>query len=161
MPVARTVRFHWAWWVLAIAVLLAWQYLPRQPAPHPAPSVTSSPGPAGSIGSARPTPAQPDAGASLPAFLPAEAGATIARIRRGGPFPHPQDGGVFGNREGHLPRQPRGWYREYTVDTPGLAHRGTRRIVTGGDPPQAWYYSDDHYASFRRFDPGTARGSTP
>ena len=51
-----------------------------------------------------------------------------------------------------LPRQPRGWYREYTVDTPGLSHRGARRIVTGGNPPREWYYTDDHYDSFRGFD---------
>lgn len=94
--------------------------------------------------------------AGLPAFLPPEAHATIALIRRGGPFPHRQDGQVFGNHEGHLPRQPRGWYREYTVDTPGARDRGARRIVTGGQPPRAWYYSDDHYAHFRRFAvPGT------
>ena len=90
---------------------------------------------------------------ALPAFLPPEADATIASIRRGGPFPHPQDGGVFRNREGHLPRMPRGWYREYTVETPGLPHRGARRIVTGGHPPRDWYYTDDHYDSFRAFRP--------
>jgi ribonuclease T1 len=95
--------------------------------------------------------ARPD----LPAFLPPEARSTIALIQRGGPFPHRQDGGVFGNREGHLPRQPRGWYREYTVDTPGLSHRGARRIVTGGQPPRDWYYTDDHYDSFRAFRPGS------
>ena len=61
---------------------------------------------------------------------------------------------MFGNREGLLPRQPRGWYREYTVDTPGLRHRGARRIVTGGNPPREWYYSDDHYRSFRSFHVG-------
>ncbi len=91
-------------------------------------------------------------GRALPAFLPPEARATVALIQRGGPFPHPQDGGVFGNYEGHLPRQPRGWYHEYTVPTPGARNRGMRRIVTGGTPPREWYYSDDHYASFRRFD---------
>lgn len=63
---------------------------------------------------------------------------------------------MFGNREGRLPRQPKGWYREYTVDTPGLGHRGARRIVTGGMPPTQWFYTDDHYDSFRRFDPGSA-----
>lgn len=93
-------------------------------------------------------PARSDA---LPAFLPAEARQTLALIARGGPFPHPQDGGVFGNYEGRLPAQPRGWYHEYTVDTPGLAHRGTRRIITGGSPPRAYWYTDDHYASFRPF----------
>lgn len=92
----------------------------------------------------------------LPGFLPPEAHETIAMVRRGGPFPHRQDGGVFGNREGRLPRQPRGWYREFTVDTPGLGHRGARRIVTGGAPPAQWYYTDDHYDSFRRFEPERA-----
>ena len=87
----------------------------------------------------------------LPAFLPAEARATIGLIQRGGPFPHRQDGSVFGNREQRLPQRSRGYYREYTVDTPGLSHRGARRIVTGGDPPEAWYYTDDHYDSFRSF----------
>jgi guanyl-specific ribonuclease Sa len=87
----------------------------------------------------------------LPAFLPPEARETIALVQRGGPFPHRQDGGAFGNREGRLPRKPRGWYREFTVATPGLRHRGARRIVTGGDPPREWYYTDDHYDSFRSF----------
>ena len=63
--------------------------------------------------------------------LPPEAADTLRLIARDGPFPHRQDGGVFGNREGRLPRKPRGWYREYTVETPGLRHRGARRIVTG------------------------------
>lgn len=84
--------------------------------------------------------------------LPAEALDTIALIQRGGPYPHRQDDGVFGNRERRLPSMPRGWYREYTVDTPGLDHRGPRRIVTGGNPPSEWYYTDDHYDSFRQFE---------
>ena len=101
-------------------------------------------------------PASPTAASTattgLPAYLPAEARQTIALIQRGGPYPHRQDDGVFGNFEGHLPRQPRGWYHEYTVETPGARNRGTRRIITGGTPPREWYYTDDHYASFRRFD---------
>jgi guanyl-specific ribonuclease Sa len=87
----------------------------------------------------------------LPAFLPAEADATLQLIARGGPFPHRQDGGVFGNREGLLPDRPRGYYHEYTVETPGARDRGARRIITGGNPPLAYYYTDDHYRSFRRF----------
>jgi len=87
----------------------------------------------------------------LPGFLPAEARQTIALIQRGGPFPHRQDGSTFGNREQQLPQRPRGYYREYTVDTPGGGNRGARRIVTGGNPPDAWYYTDDHYESFRSF----------
>lgn len=88
---------------------------------------------------------------ALPAFLPAEAHATLRLIAQGGPFPHSQDGSVFGNRERHLPSKPRGYYREYTVETPGLGHRGARRIITGGQPPDVYYYTDDHYDSFRSF----------
>lgn len=87
----------------------------------------------------------------LPDFLPTEAQDTLALIAAGGPFPHVQDGGVFGNREKRLPAKPRGYYREYTVDTPGLSHRGARRIITGGQPPEMYYYTDDHYDSFRSF----------
>ncbi|MDQ3040535.1 MAG: ribonuclease, partial [Pseudomonadota bacterium] len=97
--------------------------------------------------------------AQLPPHMPVEAADTIGRIQRGGPFPHQQDGSVFGNREGHLPRKPRGWYHEYTVETPGVSHRGARRIITGGNPPQVWYYTSDHYDSFRAFDPDPAGGS--
>jgi ribonuclease T1 len=85
--------------------------------------------------------------------LPDEALDTIDLIQRGGPFPYRQDGTTFGNRERLLPDEARGYYREYTVKTPGSPDRGARRIVTGGSPPQAWYYTDDHYRSFRPFDP--------
>ncbi len=73
-------------------------------------------------------------------------------IRRGGPFPYEKDGTVFGNRERLLPSQVRGYYREYTVPTPGLDHRGARRIVCGGmqpTVPEACFYTGDHYASFQ------------
>ncbi|MFJ3719337.1 ribonuclease domain-containing protein [Streptomyces sp. NPDC090057] len=79
--------------------------------------------------------------------LPAEARRTLALIDRGGPYPYARDGVVFGNFEGHLPRQPRGYYHEYTVPTPGSADRGARRLVTGRDGET--YYTDDHYNSFR------------
>jgi len=80
--------------------------------------------------------------------LPSEARATLALIKAGGPFPYAQDGRVFSNRENLLPPQKRGYYREYTVGTPGARDRGARRIVagSGGD----YYYSDDHYRSFKR-----------
>ena len=74
------------------------------------------------------------------------------QIRDGGPFRYEKDGTVFGNRERRLPGEKRGFYREYTVPTPGLSHRGTRRIVCGGfkpRTPEACYYTDDHYTSFR------------
>ena len=87
-----------------------------------------------------------------PAFLPREAHTVLDAIARGGPYGYRQDGGVFQNRERLLPSQPRGYYREFTVDTPGSRDRGARRIVTGGDPPVEYFYTDDHYRSFRRFE---------
>lgn len=87
----------------------------------------------------------------LPAFLPAQARDTLARIARHGPFRHRQDGSVFQNREGHLPRKPRGYYHEYTVETPDSRDRGARRIITGGNPPVVYYYTHNHYRSFRAF----------
>lgn len=84
------------------------------------------------------------------ARLPREARDTLALIRRGGPYPYRQDDSTFGNRERLLPAQPRGYYREYTVVTPGSRDRGARRIVAGGQPPVEFYYTDDHYRSFRR-----------
>ncbi|HMK33929.1 MAG TPA: ribonuclease domain-containing protein [Desulfomonilaceae bacterium] len=79
--------------------------------------------------------------------LPQEALHTLTVIKRGGPFPYPKDGVVFGNREGRLPARHRGYYREYTVKTPGSRGRGARRIIAGagGD----YYYTDDHYNTFR------------
>ena len=84
--------------------------------------------------------------------LPAEAHETLRRIDAGGPHPYPRDGITFQNRERRLPEQPRGYYREYTVPTPGSRDRGARRIVTGGNPPVVWYYTADHYQSFQRID---------
>ena len=85
------------------------------------------------------------------AELPPQGRTTYALIREGGPFPYDKDGSVFGNRERLLPAQKRGYYREYTVRTPGSRDRGARRIVCGGRPrtPDACYYTSDHYASFR------------
>jgi guanyl-specific ribonuclease Sa len=84
--------------------------------------------------------------------LPPEAEETLALIRAGGPFPYRKDGSVFQNREGRLPDRPRGYYREYTVPTPGESDRGARRIVAGGDPPAVFYYTADHYRSFQRLE---------
>jgi ribonuclease T1 len=80
--------------------------------------------------------------------LPPEAVATLRLIHKGGPFHYAKDGTVFGNREGHLPRQKRGYYREFTVRTPGSRTRGARRIVKGASGEL--YYTDDHYNSFSR-----------
>jgi ribonuclease T1 len=82
------------------------------------------------------------------AQLPPQARATIALIRQGGPFPYSRDGTVFGNFEKRLPLAERGYYREYTVPTPGSRSRGARRIVAGR--AGELYYTDDHYNTFRR-----------
>ena len=163
----RHLRNPWVWVAAALlfALWLMWPRAVNSPAPVPPVTPTSVPATA---------PASPDASIpkstrdggdsrtsarSAPAFLPPEALRTLELIERDGPFPNRQDGSVFGNREGRLPSRPRGYYHEYTVETPGLSHRGTRRIVTGGTPPETWYYSDDHYESFRAFawPPGGAR----
>jgi ribonuclease T1 len=80
--------------------------------------------------------------------LPLEAQHTLSAIKRGGPFKFERDGVVFGNYERHLPLHRRGYYREFTVQTPGVKHRGARRVVAGAGGE--YYYSDDHYRSFRR-----------
>lgn len=88
--------------------------------------------------------------------LPAEARAVEGAIHRGGPFAFAKDGIVFANRERLLPAHPRGFYREYTVPTPGARDRGGRRVVCGGPKPaapEACYYTADHYSSFHRITP--------
>ena len=101
----------------------------------------------------------PDVVSHLPSIslteLPVNGRLTYERIVSGGPFPYDKDGTVFGNRERLLPLQKRGFYREYTVRTPGVRGRGAKRIVCGGwaQPPQQCYYSADHYNSFRSITP--------
>jgi ribonuclease T1 len=99
----------------------------------------------------------PDSPASVgtiaAAQLPPQGRDMMTLIYQGGPFRHDKDGVVFGNRERLLPANRRGYYREYTVRTPNERSRGARRIVCGGlkpTAPDACYYTDDHYASFRR-----------
>lgn len=147
-------RTLWPIAVVALIGLWAWsQHGARAPTSTSAPiAVADNAGPR--------TPQDARDAAAYPDFLPAQAHDVLRRIRAGGPFEHRQDGSTFQNRERRLPAQPRGYYREYTVETPGSDDRGARRIVTGGDPPAEYYYSDDHYRSFRRFDPpaeGAAR----
>ncbi len=82
------------------------------------------------------------------AELPPEARQTLVLIKAGGPFPYARDGVVFGNYERRLPLRPHGYYHEYTVKTPGRHDRGARRIIVGREP--TYYYTGDHYRSFRR-----------
>jgi len=81
--------------------------------------------------------------------LPKEGRETLALIRKGGPYPYAKDGTIFSNRERALPREPRGFYHEYTVKTPGSRDRGARRIICGGTQQQTCYYTADHYATFK------------
>jgi guanyl-specific ribonuclease Sa len=141
--------------ITAIVLLVAGLWGMRQlQQPHPQfapalnPPVTAD---ANRAPTTAPTSAPTTAPEGLPQFLPPEAGDTITLIQRGGPFPHRQDNSVFGNRERRLPDRPRGYYHEYTVETPGSRDRGARRIITGGTPPEIWYYTDDHYESFKSF----------
>ncbi len=88
--------------------------------------------------------------------LPSQGQEMYQRILSGGPFRYEKDGIVFGNRERQLPRQERGFYREYTVPTPGSRDRGARRIVCGGKflkSPETCFYTKDHYLSFQKIDP--------
>jgi ribonuclease T1 len=80
--------------------------------------------------------------------LPPEGRETLHLIKQGGPFPYPRDGVIFSNFEKRLPKRERGYYREFTVKTPGARNRGARRIVCG--QPVECYYSADHYQTFRR-----------
>jgi ribonuclease T1 len=102
-------------------------------------------------------PAPEAAAASIAlADLPKQGRETYALILAGGPFPYEKDGTVFGNRERLLPAQKRGFYREYTVKTPYARTRGAKRIVCGGSQPvkpEVCYYTEDHYASFKRIAP--------
>ncbi len=91
--------------------------------------------------------------------LPKEGQKTLQLIQQGGPFPYAdKDGSTFGNREGTLPKQKRGYYSEYTVKTPYARNRGAKRIIAGkgatGNPATSgeYFYTDDHYASFKRIE---------
>jgi ribonuclease T1 len=144
----RMRRFLWILPALFLLGLWLWSN-PRAPSP---PAVQSEPAAAAIPDGASGETAAPAADAPLaPAFLPPEAREVLQRIARGGPFEYRQDGSVFQNRERRLPPQPRGYYREYTVETPGSRDRGARRIITGGEPPSEYWYTDDHYRSFRGF----------
>jgi ribonuclease T1 len=88
--------------------------------------------------------------ATIPPAERAQLNATLSLIQRGGPFPYKQDGSIFSNREKLLPKKPRGYYREYTVPTPGARNRGARRVVRG-KAGETWY-TRDHYKTFVRID---------
>jgi ribonuclease T1 len=121
----------------------------------PAQGYTRSHTPAESSTSTNPEQASPTSVIPL-SSLPVQAQDVHRRVLSGGPFRHRKDGDVFGNRERLLPRQTRGYYREYTVATPGERSRGARRLVCGGllvKSPETCFYTADHYQSFQKIDP--------
>lgn len=144
---------------LVVVALLVWWVKGGDPDPgQPSGATPTASAPSG------PTPSAPgtDPGADgIPACdpgeLPPEVDDVVDDILSGGPFDHPRNDGVrFQNREGILPDEDPGYYREYTVTTPGAGNRGARRIVTGGEDaeePERWYYTGDHYESFCSFVP--------
>jgi ribonuclease T1 len=124
-------RYQWLLLLLVAGLLLAWML----------------------VDGTQPDDGATDPGSGLPVVqvsaLPPEAARTLELIDRGGPFPEPEhDGGTFENREALLPDQPMGYYKEYTVPTPGSDDRGARRIVAGDGGEL--YYTGDHYSSFSR-----------
>lgn len=143
--------------VLAVAVVvLAWVLVRAGQGPT-ATSPPTGPG-AAATATVTPGPSGTDPVSGLPwvaeSALPQQARDTLALIRAGGPFPYPRnDNQVFTNRERLLPQETRGYYREFTVVTPGSADRGARRIITGSSGEKYW--TDDHYASFSRIGEGT------
>lgn len=144
--------------VLAVAVLFggcgASPGGPSSSVASPATSMPASAAPRASAGAASRT-LDPQSGLPWVAesALPVEARHTLALVRAGGPYPYPRnDDQTFGNREGHLPAKPAGYYKEYTVATPGEDDRGPRRIIAGRGGER--YYTDDHYESFRRVREG-------
>ncbi|MFJ4715449.1 ribonuclease [Streptomyces sp. NPDC088785] len=132
--------------MLSVAALAAALFIggPATVAAQAAPTAASAPAPLSA-------PAAAAVGDVCLSALPAQAHDTLDLIEAGGPFPYPQDGTVFQNREGVLPSRSTGYYHEYTVITPGSSDRGARRVVTGeaGDED---YYTADHYASFDLVD---------
>lgn len=153
------------WILLALALLAFWAWRQHGGAPADR-DATASVAVGDSAGIQRPAreprsdvPTASRDAERWPAFLPLEARDTLALIEAGGPFPYRQDGATFQNREHRLPERERGYYREYTVDTPGSPDRGARRIIAGGDPPSEFFYTDDHYGSFRRFTASDASDS--
>lgn len=125
--------------VLVLAGLLWWNSGAGRSTPAPTPSASAF---------------LTSSGLPVCTTVPKEVATTVAAVRNDGPYLRPDDdGGVFSNREGILPPEPRGYYREYTVRAPGERFPGPRRLVTGGQArlgaePEVWYYTADHYTSF-------------
>ena len=157
--------------LVVLVVLAAWLLWPGSSSPDSTPSVASPNARPASATASRssPRPSTTTGGAVDPetglrwvelSALPSQARQTATLINQDGPYPYSRDGIVFGNRQRLLPNERSGWYHEYTVPTPGSSDRGARRIVTGGPSGATvssgleFFYSDDHYDSFRRIRTG-------
>lgn len=158
MP-ASAARRRYRWFVLlsASAILLVWTFLPADQdgttpsgGTSPTPGLTRTSTPSSDPTSTEPGSTDPESGLPIVrlADLPPEAAETLGLIDAGGPFPEDRDGATFQNREDLLPERPMGYYREYTVPTPGSEDRGARRIVAGKGGELYW--TGDHYSSFSR-----------
>ncbi|GAA0273705.1 hypothetical protein GCM10009527_082680 [Actinomadura nitritigenes] len=125
------------------------------PAAHAATAPAAQPATVSAAYAAAPGPSVHAVSTVCESALPSQADDTIALIDKGGPFPYPQDGTVFQNREGLLPQEPQGYYHEYTVKTPGSSTRGARRIITSDDlGHDGMYWTPDHYSTFYDIDFG-------
>jgi ribonuclease T1 len=154
LELIATFRYHYCFFVQGYPVVLSRLPSPRQFIEKLALAIAVTGVVAfGGVALGRSPAPQPVTPTVTLSELPVEARQTEQLIRRGGPFAYAKDGSVFGNREKLLPGNARGYYREYTVKTPGARDRGARRIVCGGSQPtkpDACYYTSDHYASFAR-----------
>ena len=134
---------------IVVAALIAWAFGTGQFSGNSG-SGDNNQGPVGNSGSAK----RSSVGGNEIGFasLPKEAKTVVGLIYNGGPFPYRKDGTTFQNREKRLPGKKRGYYREYTVKTPGAKNRGAKRIVAGGpkSKPDAMYFTTDHYKTFKR-----------
>lgn len=140
--------------IIVVALVAVWVQLRSGDAPS---SSSRSNGASQSGSQSASQGARPGSGTIAVSDLPAAARDTIARIKRGGPFPEREDGTVFQNREGRLPSQPGGYYHEFTVRTPGESDRGPRRIVSASDG--TLYWTADHYRTFRQVTGATGSRS--
>ena len=168
-PVTGRQRYQWGLLLLVAVILVAWLFVGDSGQDDPggaSPSSSTSSSPSDGLTSAT-TPAtapstdptddtgrdggtDPESGLPIVQLsdLPPQAAETLDLIDAGGPFPEDRDGVTFENREDLLPDHPLGYYKEYTVPTPGSTDRGARRIVVGEDGEL--YYTGDHYSSFSR-----------
>lgn len=155
-PTTGRQRYRWGLLLLVAVLLVAWLLTDGTSQDDPSSGTTtsspSSPSSSPILEPSGTTTSTTDPESGLPTVqlseLPPEAAETLDLIDAGGPFPEDRDGVTFENREDLLPDHPVGYYKEYTVPTPGSDDRGARRIVVGEGGE--YYYTGDHYRSFSR-----------